>query len=177
MQSPADRRPDHLPPDEAGGAMGPAAIGRHVGVAVLAAIIVAALFNAFGQASETERDTGEAAELTVTGPMRIRGGLERQLLVAVTAREPIAAPRIVLAEGWYDRISLAVIVPQPEAQAVEPRSLVLAYPPLAAGARLEVRVTLEVNPAIRVGPRDLSVRVRDGDRVIAAVPADGVVFP
>ena len=152
-------------------------LGRRLGIAVLAAVMVAAVANVFGQQPTTARDGAAAADLQVHSPARIRGGLEGELRVAVTARRPIAAPRVVLADGWWDRIAIAVIAPEPEGQASDRGSLLLAYPPLPAGERLEIRMTLEVQPGIRPGPRDLGVELRDGARTVASVERDGFVFP
>jgi hypothetical protein len=75
-------------------------------LALLALLIVAALFNVFGQRSVTSTASGSIASITVKAPERLRLGLIFEGRFEITAHERIAHPRLVLAPGWTEGMTL-----------------------------------------------------------------------
>jgi hypothetical protein len=78
--------------------------------------IALGLANIFGQRSTTSAVAEPAAELTVTAPARIRGGLLGQGEIHIDARRRIARPRIVLERGWVEGVTINTIAPEPADQ-------------------------------------------------------------
>jgi hypothetical protein len=135
-----------------------------------------ALAGVFGQRPSTSVATAPAASLSVEAPGRLRGGLLAQGRIDVRAHRRIAQPRLVLARGWLDGITINTISPQPAAQGDDRGRLVLAYDGLPAGETLTVWIEVQVNPTVLSAmPQD--VELRDGDSALARVERELVVFP
>jgi hypothetical protein len=149
---------------------------RRAVVALLAVAVVAALAGAIGQSAGTLRAQSATAALTVSAPVRVRGGLFFQGRIDVVARERIGEPRIVLGNGWTEQMQLNTIEPSPASERSSRGRLELEYDPLHAGDHLTIWMQFEVNPT-GAGRRDRSVAVLDGDRLLARAPAEITVLP
>jgi len=149
---------------------------RRIVLALLVAFLGLGLAGVFGQRATTGSASGPAAALTVEVPGTLRGGLLAQGLIRVEARQRIARPRLVLAKGWIEGITINTVVPEAADQDVDGDRLVLAYGELAAGDTLTVRVQFQVNPtAVHTEPQD--VELRDGDVPLVRVSRGLTVFP
>jgi hypothetical protein len=149
---------------------------RAILVVILAGLALG-LANVFGQRATTSEAAGTAADLRVTVPERMRGGILGQGTIRIEARRRIAQPRIVLDRGWTNGITINTISPEAADQEGDDRGrVVLAYRELPAGARLTVRIAFQVNPTT-LGSDPQDVELRDGDDVIARVERTAVVFP
>jgi len=150
---------------------------RYCFVLLLAAAVVAALADVFGQSPTSSTASAGGATLEVQAPERLRGGLYFQLRVTIRARRAVERPTLVLDRGWFEEMSVNSIVPQPADQrsAADGR-VVLEYGRLAAGSTLVSYVYFQVNPT-NVGQRHADVELLDGSRLLATVHRTIVVFP
>ena len=150
--------------------------GRRVVIAVLGAVVVLALANAFGQEATTSRAGDARAQLEVRVAPRLRGGLFFQGKIVVTAHSSIEHPVIELGKGWSEEIQANTVAPDPESSTSSKDTLSLDYGPLRAGETLTVWMQFEANPT-GAGRRDQSVRLLDGEEPLAVVTRRVTVFP
>jgi hypothetical protein len=135
------------------------------------------LANVFGQRAASSTAPAAAADLSLTAPERLRGGLLWQGTIRVAAHRRIAKPRIVLDRGWATGMTINTVSPEAaDQEGDEGGGVVLAYGELPAGQTLTVRVALQVNPTT-IGSEPAGVTLRDGDADIARVARTVVVFP
>ena len=169
--------PEHLDParhrDHAGTAE---VVARRVVFALLTAFAVAALFTAFGQSPQHSVAAGERAELDVSAPSRLRGGLFFQGRFTVVARDAVENATLVLAPGWLESMHINTIEPAATEEASRDGDLALSYGPLAAGERLVVHMQFQVNPT-NVGRRSADVGLYDGDELLTSVDRTVTIFP
>ena len=149
---------------------------RRVFLFLLAALLVAALLNVFGQESQSGRASGPEARLEVHGPKRVRGGLLYQQRITVDALRDIAHPRLVLDSGWVDGQTLNTIEPSPVGESSRDGRLVLSYDQLSAGDKLVVYLQYQVNPT-HVGNTNHDVELDDAERPLARVGGTLTTFP
>lgn len=145
-------------------------------IGLLTAIGIAALLNVFGERPTTTKATGTAADLTVSAPDRLRGGLFYQGRISVLAREALDDAVLVLDPGWAEQTSINTIEPSPVDESGQDGRLALGYGKLEAGERLVVYLQLQVNPT-NVGRRSQRVELRDGPTLVAAANRTVTVFP
>jgi hypothetical protein len=149
---------------------------RRAVLVVFVAAIALGLANVAGQRASTSAAEGPAAELSVTAPAALRGGLLGQLEIRVEARRRIAQPRIALERGWLDGITINTVVPEAADQADDEGRLVLANGELPAGDSLTVRIAIQVNPTT-LGEKPGGVALRDGATELARVERGVTVLP
>lgn len=149
---------------------------RRLFVALFAALAIAGLLNAFGQEASRSQATAGAAQLRVTAPARLRGGLFYQGRVEVRARRAIKSPRIALGPGWTEQMQINTIEPAADSESSRDDRLSLSYAGMRAGAKLTVWLQLEVNPT-GAGHRDQTVALYDGTTRLARVKRSVRVFP
>jgi hypothetical protein len=143
---------------------------------LLTAIAVVALFGVFGQEARQSAASVGAAELEVSAPTAVRGGLFFQGRFTVDAREPIEDATLVLDPGWLENMHINTIEPAPTEEASRDGDLELSFGPLAAGDRLVVYMQFQVNPT-NLGRRSANVSLYDGESRIASVDRAVTVFP
>ena len=139
-------------------------------------LILLALLNVFGQRSESHTAAGSGANVEVRGPTKVRGGLLFQQRITVEATRDISYPRIVLGTGFLDGLTVNTIEPSAQSEASRDGRLVLSYPKLAQGDKLEVWIQLQVNPT-HVGRTDTTVEVDDQTTPLATVSRTLTAFP
>jgi hypothetical protein len=149
---------------------------RRVLLCLVAVLPVLALLNVFGQRPTTTSAHGLAADLAVTAPARLRGGLIFQVRVKVTAHEDIAKPQLVFDPGWWESMSENSLAPNPSSQTNLDGRVVLSYNKLVAGHTLIVWLYFQVNPT-NVGKRREDVELDNGATVIARVHRSLTIFP
>jgi hypothetical protein len=143
---------------------------------LLAAVAVVALLGVLGQEARTSVASAAAAELEVSAPTRLRGGLFFQGRFTVDAREPIVNATLVLDPGWLENMHVNTIEPAPTEEASRDGNLELSFGPLAAGETLVVYMQFQVNPT-NVGRRSTDVALYDGETRIASVDRTLTIFP
>jgi len=151
-------------------------IARRTLLGLLAAVAVVALLSVFGQSPETAAVSGDGADLEVSAPTRLRGGLFFQGRFSVEAAAPLAQPTLVLGPGWLDNMHINTIEPAPAEESSRDGDLALSYGPLAEGDRLVVYMQFQVNPT-NVGRRSADVGLYDGESLVARVERTITVFP
>lgn len=154
-------------------------IARRIAMCLLAAVVVLALLNVFGQQPSTTRAAAAPATLAVSAPETARGGLMVQGRIQAVANRAISDPQLVLDRGWFEGMQVNTIEPAATDEAPgDDRTVVLTYGRLEAGDAMTVWVQLQVDPlSAAVGTRSLGVELRDGGRPLAAVERDITVLP
>ena len=145
-------------------------------VALLTAAVVAALANVFGQHHVVLVSGSDAASLRVSAPGALRSGLLYQGRFHIEAHAPLRRPRLVLARGWWDAMSVNSVEPQPTRSWSRDGHVAMEFGPVAAGRSFTVYLYLQANPTT-AGRRDQSVELRDGDRTLASIERTVNVFP
>lgn len=169
--------PEHLDAARHRDAAGRAEIvARRVVFALLTALAIAALLTAFGQSPQHSVAAGERAELDVSAPSRLRGGLFFQGRFTIEARGAVENATLVLAQGWLESMHINTIEPAPTEEASRDGSLALSFGPLAAGDRFVVYMQFQVNPT-NVGRRSADVELYDGDELLVRTDRAITVFP
>ncbi|MBJ7471159.1 MAG: hypothetical protein JHD16_07645 [Solirubrobacteraceae bacterium] len=155
---------------------------RRAGLGVMAVFVGAALAGLFGQSPQSRTASGEAAELRIRMPERIRGGLMWAARIEVEARQRIVAPQLVLGSGFVKGMQLNTIAPAPTSETTRAPGpaglapLAWTYPTLEAGDTLTVYLQLQVD-ATTVGREDVSISV-EGDGIDPVrSPATMTVLP
>jgi hypothetical protein len=149
---------------------------RRAILVLLGAIVVAALFDVFGQQPTTSRAAGPAAALQVQAPSRMRGGLVFQARFEVTARTRLAQPALRLQRGWFEDMSVNSIEPSPSSETSRDDAVILSFDPIDAGHTLTVWIFFQANPT-NLGRQGQDVALTDGSRVVAAVHRSVLIFP
>jgi hypothetical protein len=149
---------------------------RRAVLALFAVIAVLALLNVFGQEPTVSRATAGGAQLSVSAPKTVRGGLLFQSRVEVRALRTIDHARLVLAEGWFEGMQISNIEPQATSEESQDGRVVLSYGRLRAGDRLVVWVQSQVDPT-NPGRRDYSIALQDSVTPVARIDRRITVLP
>ena len=144
---------------------------------VLAAVCIAALFNAYGQATTTTAVATPQALMQLVAPPRLSGGLLFQARFRLQARDhALSHPKLVLNENWFDGITLNSTEPGPSAENSRGGRFAMAFPSLGRGQTLTVLMHWQVNPT-SVGRRALFAAFDDGNTRLAALHRTLTIFP
>jgi hypothetical protein len=149
---------------------------RWIVVALLAALAIAGLANAFGQRHSVKVATAPQARLELTAPAALRSGLLFQGRFRISAAREIGKPTLILDPGWFDAVSVNAVVPEPTGSWSEGGRVAFAFPTLRGGASMTVYLDLQVNPTT-AGRRTQGVELRDGDRTIVTIDRTVNIFP
>ena len=149
---------------------------RRGGLLLLTALVVAALANAFGQASTTSSASGPGASLRLRSPARVRGGDLFQARFDVHATRAIRQPLLILDPGWLDGLTQNSSVPQPVTERTDNGRIVLQYDTIPAGRKLSVWLQYQVNPT-HVGKTDQDVELWDGTTKLVHLDHSLFSFP
>jgi hypothetical protein len=149
---------------------------RRVLLTLLAAIPVLALIGVFGQRVVRTHVSAPAANLSISAPTRVRGGLLFQSKITVLARRKLSQPKLVLGPGFLDGLTVNTIEPNASQELSRDGSLVLEYGAVPAGQRLTVWVEYQVNPTT-VGKQRQRLELDDGINPIATITRDLTSFP
>ncbi|HET7379850.1 MAG TPA: hypothetical protein VFJ24_07410 [Gaiellales bacterium] len=150
---------------------------RRVFIAVLAMYVLLGLANVFGQVTTTSEASSSGADLRVTAPAALRGGLIYQVSIDITARQPIASARLVMSPGWFSGLTTNAMVPQPSQQYSIAGETVFTLGSLQPGDRRTVHIYFQVNPTTVAWERPQTVVLDDGTRRIAEVDRTVNIYP
>jgi hypothetical protein len=142
----------------------------------LSAVVLIGLSNAFGQTTTTSRASTGRADLIVTAPAALRGGLIFQVVFEVVAKRDIGNARLLLSEGWFSGFSVNSVVPQPSAQDSVDGRVVFGLGPIHAGDHKTVRMYFQVNPTTVAWMRTQDVELDDGTSRVASVHRTTTVY-
>jgi len=151
-------------------------IVRRVLLACIAALPALALLGVFGQQPSTTTASAPAATLSLSAPDALRGGVIYQVTITVGARRPIDDPRLVLSSGWFDGTTMNTVTPDPISESQREGGVALAYGPLLARQKLQVRMQFQVNPT-DVAHRDLRVVLLDGVHPVTTIRHTMRIWP
>ena len=151
-------------------------VARWTVLGLLAAVAIVALLGVVGQTPRESSASVAAAELEVSSPKHVRGGLFFQGRFTVDAREPIENATLLLAPGWLENLNINTIEPAPAEEASRDGDLALSFGPLDPGERLVVYMQFQVNPT-NVGRRSADVGLYDGDTEIVTIDRTLTVLP
>lgn len=138
--------------------------------------VVVALVGVFGQQPEDKAVAAPAAQLRLSAPAAVRGGLFFQSRIDIRAQQRIQDPHLVLDHGWLEGMQVNSIIPEPVSQASRDGKLVLTYDTLEPGDTLIVWMQFEVDPT-NVGHRPYGVELDDAGQRIAAIHHKLTIFP
>jgi hypothetical protein len=150
---------------------------RRLGLLALAALVVAALFNVFGQREVESNAATPAASLQVIAPEHLRPGLIFEGQFRIEAEEALEQPTLVLAPGWLDSVTLNSLEPAPKDERSRPDgSLALLFPAIPAGGAMTFNTMWQVNPTA-FGRKPTDVTLLDGDRELARIDRKTTIYP
>ena len=149
---------------------------RRAFILLLFAIAVVALAGLFGQETKHTTVQSPAASMTLSSPTKVRGGLYFQTKITVVARQNLAAPKIVLNDGFFDGLTLNTSEPQPSQEINRNGRIAFDYDTLNAGQQLTLWLQYQVNP-VTVGGRTQRVELDDGNTPVATIARDFRSFP
>jgi hypothetical protein len=149
---------------------------RRIVVGLIALLAVVALLGVFGQRPAETTVTASEADLQVSAPTHVRGGLFFQGRFTVDARSRLENATLVLQPGWLENMSINTIEPSPSQEASRDGDLSLSFGPLDAGDRLVVYMQFQVNPT-NVVRRSADVSLYDGETLVATDERTLTVFP
>jgi hypothetical protein len=149
---------------------------RRALLAIPLALIVAALFNVFGQRPVTSSAAAPGAKLSVYGPTRARSGLIYAARFRIDAIDDLKRATLVLDPGWADGYTVNGLAPQPLTEGSADGKLSFGFGHVAAGRHLTFWLSLQINPT-NVGRHAQDVSLYDGSALIAHVDRSITIFP
>jgi hypothetical protein len=145
-------------------------------IVLLAAFLIAALANVFGQRPGTDKVSGPRATVAVYAPSRLRSGLYYEARFHIFARQEIKQAIVVLSSGWLEGITINTIEPSPVGEASDNGRLSLTLGHIPARQSYLLFVQSQVNPTT-VGRRAQNVWVYDGNTLLATLKRTTTIFP
>ena len=149
---------------------------RRVLVGLLAVILVLGLFNLFGQKVDVSSAESSAAQLEVSAPTKVRGGIFFQARFRIEAVEEIADATLVLHPDWLEDITLNTVAPSPVGEASRDGRIAFELGRIPAGDEHRLYLHFQVNPTA-LGPRAQDVELYDGERLLISLDRDAIVWP
>ena len=143
---------------------------------LICVVPVLALLNVFGQRTETSIGTAVSAQLSVSAPSTVRGGLLYQARFDITPRKKLDQAELVLARGWIHDLTINTMEPSPTSETSQDGKLGLDLGPIAAGQTYVLFIDYQVNPT-NVGSQDQTVTLYDGNRALVTLHRTLMVFP
>lgn len=143
---------------------------------LLTIVLLFGLANAYGQSPTGSQVDVPAAQLEVSAPVDVRGGLYYQGRLRISAHEEIARATLVLASGWLESMHINTIEPSPVGEASRDGDLALDFGRVAAGDSITVYLQFQVNPN-NLGRRSQDVRLYDGTELLATAERDVTIWP
>jgi hypothetical protein len=149
---------------------------RRILLALLGAVLVAALFNVFGQRPHSTTVSAPRASLKVYAPTHARSGLIYAARFHIVARQDIKDAFLVLDPGWAEGYTVNGLAPQPLTEADRNGRLAYGFGHIPAGRSLIFFLSLQVNPT-NVGRRSQDVELDDGEQRILVIHRKVTIFP
>jgi hypothetical protein len=149
---------------------------RRVLFGLICLVPVLALFNLFGQRPDTATGAAAAAQLSVSAPSRVRGGLLYQARFTITAKKKLDQAELVLARGWIQDLTINTMEPSPISESSQDGQLGLDLGPIDAGQTYVLFIDYQVNPT-NVGRQDQTVTLYDGNQALVTLHRTLTVFP
>jgi hypothetical protein len=150
---------------------------RWVLLGLLGFVLLLGLLNVFGQypTESTTRAAG-GAELSVSAPRALRGGLFFQARYRVVASVEIEEATLVFDPGWLEDITLNTVEPGPIGEASRDGMIALELGRIPAGQEYRLFLHFQVNPTA-IGRRSQDLFLYDGERLLATIERDAFIWP
>jgi hypothetical protein len=145
-------------------------------VVLLAAFLIAGLFDVFGQRPSSTTVTARAASLELLAPSHLRGGLLYAATFTIHARRTLTHAALVLSPGWADAQQMNTIEPSPVSQSSHDGALSLLLGKIAAGTTYKLFTELQVDPT-SFGRRAGDVSLYDGSTRIVHIDRTVTFYP
>jgi len=149
---------------------------RRILLTLLGLFLLLGLGNAFGQRPTSSTSASPEADLSVTAPARVRGGLYFEARFRIDAHRSMRNATLVLDEGWLQGMTLNTVEPAPVAEASRDGDLALELGAVAPGARHVLYLQFQVNPTT-IGRRSNGVALYDRDRLVTRLDRTMTVLP
>ncbi len=149
---------------------------RRVIIALVAAIVIAALANVFGQRSSTSKAAVPAATLAIHTPTALRSGLVFETRFRITASREIKDAVLVLSTGWLEGVTLNTIEPSPVGEASENGRLSLDLGHIRQGHSYALYMQMQLNPTT-FGRRTRETQLFDGKNLLLTARQAVTIFP
>ncbi len=149
---------------------------RRALLALIGLLLVLALLDLFGQRPMTSTAATPSARLQVYAPTHARSGVVYAARFRIDALRELKDATLVLAPGWADGYTVNGAAPQPLTEASRDGSLTFRFGHVPAGQHLTFWLSLQVNPT-NVGRHLQTVRLYDGDTMLATIPRHITIFP
>jgi hypothetical protein len=149
---------------------------RRAFLLLLAAMLVAALLNAFGQRPLTLSAATPTARLRVYAPTHARSGLVYAARFRIDARQELNDATLVLWPGWAEQYTVNGLAPQPVTEGSDDGKLVFTFGHVPAGQHLTFWISLQVNPT-NVGRRSQRVELFDRRQLLLTVNRTITIYP
>jgi hypothetical protein len=149
---------------------------RYALLGLLAAFLVLGLFNVFGQHAGTHTARSPQADLELSAPSHLRGGLLYQARFTLRAHTALAHAVLQLGPGWTEEQTINTIEPSPLSQTSRNGSLALTLGAVPAGQHYTLYVDFQVNP-VNVGRRSADVILYDGNKRLLTIRRTITIFP
>jgi hypothetical protein len=147
------------------------------GLLLLVGIVpLLALLNFFGQRPHVETARAGAANLELYSTPHVRGGLLFEARFTVYANQELKRATLELDRGWMEGFTINTIEPSPVGEGSHDGRLVLELGHIPAGQKYSLYLQIQVNPT-NVGRRSQTVRLYDGQTLIATVHRRVTIFP
>jgi hypothetical protein len=151
-------------------------VARWILLGLLGFVLVLGLLNVFGQYPTESTARAASAELSVSAPTTLRGGLFFQARYRVLASEEIEEATLVFDPGWLEDITLNTVEPGPIGEASRDGKIALELGRIPAGQEYLLFLHFQVNPTA-IGPRSQDLFLYDGERLLAAIERDAFIWP
>jgi hypothetical protein len=149
---------------------------RRALLTIVAALLILALLNVFGQRPGTSKAASRDATLTLYATSRIRSGLYYEARFRVRALRELKDARLVLDPGWLEGMTVNTIEPGPVGEASDNGRLSFDLGHIPAGGSYLLFIQTQVNPT-NVGRRSQDVRLYDGKRLLTTLDRTITIFP
>ena len=143
---------------------------------LLAAFLVLAFLNVFGQKSTTTEVVAPVATLTIHSPTALRSGLIFESRFRILASQEIEQASLVLSREWLEGMTLNTLEPSPLGEASKDGRLSLDLGHIRAGQTYDLYIAFQVNPTTS-GSRIQETRLFDGKTLLATSNRDLTIFP
>ncbi len=150
---------------------------RRAILVVPAALVVLGLANVFGQRATDSEASAPAADLRVSAPSDLRGGLMFQVRIEVLAHRRISHPTLIFSHAWYESMTQNSVNPQPAVGSSVGDRPAFEFSPIAAGHRATYWFQFQVNPTNVGWSRNETLTLADGHTTLATVRRTLTIYP
>jgi hypothetical protein len=150
---------------------------RRAILVVPAVLVILGLANVFGQRATDSAASSPAADLHVSAPSNLRGGLMFQVRIQVLAHRRISHPVLIFSHTWFESITQNSLNPQPVAGSSVDDRPAFEFSPIAAGHHATYWFQFQVNPTNIGWRRNETVTLANGHTTLATVHRTLTVYP